>query len=144
MRFRLSLGLYLASALMAYSQDLREVPETEAVPASVAASIEASTSPDEFQTGLRRWEGNMVGDATPDYLVEAWFSPVGGNAFYPRHYIFIANPDGFDAFFPIQLPGSIIAVAIEANALVFTLSTYLPSDARCCPSGVETLRMPLT
>jgi hypothetical protein len=118
MRFRLSLGLYLASALMAYSQDLREVPETEAVPASVAASIEASTSPDEFQTGLRRWEGNMVGDATPDYLVEAWFSPVGGNAFYPRHYIFIA--------------------------LVFTLSTYLPSDARCCPSGVETLRMPLT
>jgi hypothetical protein len=142
-RFVLSLLLLFASVSLTSAQVMREVPDSEPMPSAVSASIEASMDPEEILNGIRRWEGNLVGDATPDYLVEASFSPVGGNAFYPRHYIFIASPDRFEAFFPIELPGSIISAGIEGNALVVTVSTYLPSDARCCPSGVEVVRLPL-
>lgn len=143
MRLLPGIVLYLATVVVAAAQGLRVVPESEPVPAAVQASVEASMASDEVLNGIQRWEGNLVGDATPDYLVQAWFSPVGGNAFYPRHWIFIASPDRFEAFFPLELTGSITAAAVEGNALVLTLSTYLANDARCCPSGVEIVRMPL-
>lgn len=143
MRLAFCLALLILTSPAAYAEALRMVPETEAMPAEVSSSIEAGMDPNEMLTGINRWEGNLAGDATPDYLVEAWFSPVGGNAFYPRHYIFIASLDRFEAFFPLELPGSISAAAVEGNALVLTLTTYLPNDPRCCPSGVEVVRMPL-
>ena len=143
MRLAFCLALLLMTSPAAFAQALRMVPETEAMPAEVTSSIEAGMYSDEILNGINRWEGDLVGDATPDYLVEAWFSPVGGNAFYPRHYIFIASQDRFESFFPIELPGSISAAAIEGNALVLTLTTYLPNDPRCCPSGIEVVRMPL-
>jgi hypothetical protein len=143
MRVVLGLALCLAMADPTLAQDMREVPDSERMPDEVSASIRASMASDEVLNGIRRWEGNLVGDATPDYLVEASFSPVGGNAFYPRHWIFIASLDRFEAFFPIELPGSIISAGTEGNALVITVSTYLNTDPRCCPSGVEVVRMPL-
>lgn len=141
MRLAVCLALLLTTA--ATAQELLVVPDTEPVPQAVSTSVAASMASDEVLNGITRWEGNIVGDATPDYLVEASFSPVGGNAFYPRHWIFIASPDGFEAYFPLELPGSIISAAIAGNALVITVSTYLDNDARCCPSGTEVIRMPL-
>ncbi len=143
MRLAYCLALFLTTTSTASAQELRAVPDSEPMPEAVSASVEATMNPDEALNGIRRWEGNIIGDATPDYLVEASFSPVGGNAFYPRHWIFIASPDRFESFFPIELPGSIISAAVEGNALVITVSTYLDNDPRCCPSGTEVVRMPL-
>lgn len=144
MRLALCLVLLLAPAAGARAGALPEVPDSRPIEPAVSASIRAGMASDEMLQGIRRWEGNLVGDATPDYLVEAFFSPIGGNAVYPRHWIFIAAPEGFTSFFPVELPGSIISAAIEGNALVITLSTYRPTDPRCCPTGVEVVRLPLT
>ena len=144
MRLCLCVAVFVVSAAAAFAQSLREVADAEQIPAAISSSIQASMDQNELLHGIRRWEGNLVGDATPDLLVEAFFSPVGGNAVYPRHWIFVGAPSGFSAFFPVELPGSILSAGIEGNAMVITVSTYLDTDARCCPSGVEVIRMPLT
>ena len=143
MRQTLALALLLLSPLPSQAQALRELPETEPVPATVSASVGASLYPDENLEGLRRWEGNLVGDATPDLLVEAVLSPVGGNAIYARHWIFIGGPGGYGSFFPIELPGTLLTAGIERNALVVTVPRLLPGEPRCCPTGVEAYRLPL-
>lgn len=143
MRILLSLGVYLASALMALSQDLREIPETEPLPATISASVQAGLATDDILHGISRWEGNLAGDANPDQLVQAAYSPNGGNGVYVFHWIFIGSPDGFQTFFPIEIAGSITTAAIESNALVVTVPRLLPGEPRCCPSGSEVIRLPL-
>lgn len=143
MRLALSLCLPLLAATPALSQALRELPETEPVPVTISASVSASLYPDENLEGIRRWEGNLVGDATPDLLVEAVLSPVGGNAIYARHWIFIGGPGGYGSYFPIELPGTLLTAGIDRNALVVTVPRLLPGEPRCCPTGVEAYRLPL-
>lgn len=134
-------SLSLASA--AGAQGLREVPESEAVPAAISASVEAAFTADDVLHGISRWEGNLVGDATPDQLVEAAFSPNGGNGVFVNHWIFVGASGGFSSYFPIELPGSILTAAIEGNDLVITVPRLLPGEARCCPTGTAVHRMPL-
>lgn len=143
MRLALCLALFLASTGAALTQTLQEIPNSEPVPKAVSASVSASLFADENLEVIRRWEGNLVGDATPDLLVEAVLYPTGGNAIYARHWIFIGTAGGFASYFPIEIPGTIMTAGIESNALVVTLPRLLPGEPRCCPTGVEAFRMPL-
>lgn len=143
MRLAFSLALSLLAATAAQSQTLPELPQGEPIPETILNSVRASLDGSENLEGIRQWEGNLVGDATPDQLVEAVLSPVGGNAIYARHWIFIGSPGGFASFFPIDLPGTLLTVAIDRNALVVTVPRLLPGEPRCCPTGIETYRLPL-
>jgi hypothetical protein len=143
MRISLSLGLYLASTHMAVSQDLRAVPENEPMPAAISASVQAAFVAEDVLHAINRWEANLVGDATPDLLVEAVYSPNGGNGVYADHWIFVGAAGGFSSYFPIEIPGAILIARIEGNDLVFTLPRLKPGEPRCCPTGSAVHRMAL-
>jgi hypothetical protein len=143
MRFILCPTLFFALASPALAQEMRQIPDSDPIPEAISASIQAGLSPDELLDSIRRWEGNLVGDATPDQLVQAAFSMNGGNGVFVRHWIFSGAPGGFTSYFPVELPGGILSAAIDGNDLVITVARLLDGDPRCCPSGTEVHRMPL-
>ncbi len=143
MRTFLAASLFSALASAAFAQELTPLPEGAPLAAEVEANLLPLLPENRFIDGFVRWQADLVGDAHPDQLVQAVIGYDGGNGYSFEHYIFIGNATGFSAFFPITLNGPISAVRLEDQALVFTLSTYIDGDARCCPSGTEVLRMPL-
>jgi hypothetical protein len=131
------------SASAALAQELRQFPPDAPLPTVIEASLIAQLDENDFLQGASRWEGNLAGDTTPDQLVQAAYSPKGGNGVYLMTWVFVGAADGFSSMVPLEINGGITSARIEGKALVLTTNTYLPTDARCCPSGTEVTRVPL-
>ena len=140
--FRLALALACLGGV-ARGQDLVELSEQDAMPGSIATALQAELSADEVLDRVRRWQGDLVGDATADQIVQAAIATGGGNAYYLRHWIFQADARGFVPVQEIVLPDGIISARREGSDLVLTLYLSLPEDPRCCPSGQQEVRLPL-
>ncbi|AZL57964.1 hypothetical protein EI545_03390 [Tabrizicola piscis] len=126
------------------AQELAPLPDEAPLYDAVMANISGQVPEGRFIDSISRWQADVVGDTTPDQIVQAVVGYDGGNGYDFWHWIFIGAEGGFAGMFPIQLNGgAVTAVRLDGEVLAFTLSTYLPSDARCCPTGVEVIRMPL-
>jgi hypothetical protein len=136
-------ALPLILAMPAMAQDLAELPEDQPLPPGVAITLKASLQPDDLLDRVRRWQGDLVGDAMPDQIVQAAIATGGGNAVYLRHWIFQASDQGFLPVQMLDLPSGIISARRDGGDLVLQLYKYLPDDPRCCPSGQEEMRLPL-
>jgi hypothetical protein len=136
--------LALATTATALAQELPELPEAEPLPPTIEASLLGTLASDEILDRVRRWEGELYGDATPDQLVQATIAfKGGGNAYYLRHWIFVGAGDGYSIMIPITLDNGLRSVRLDGGDLVLTTYKYLDGDPNCCPSGSATVRMPL-
>ena len=127
----------------AIAQVLPEVPEDQAMPPSIEAAITASLHSGEVLDLVRRWQGDLVGDAKPDQVVQAAVGVGGGNALLLRQWIFERRGEDYVALPPLELPNGIKAARREGQDLVLTLYKALPEDPLCCPSDEEEVRVPL-
>ena len=139
---RLAILLMMAGAPAA-AQVLSELPEDQAVPPSIEAGINASLQSGEILDLVRRWQGDLVGDAEPDQVVQAAIAVGDGNAAFLRQWIFERRGDDYVALPPLDLPNGIKAARREGQDLVLTLYKALPEDPLCCPSAEEEVRVPL-
>jgi hypothetical protein len=139
----LRLFLLFVLAAPALAQDLTELPEDQPLPPSVATVLAGAVQADEVLDRVRRWQGDLTGDATPDQLVQAAIATGGGNAVYLRHWIFAGQGQDFAPVLQMNLARGIKSASRDASGLLVTLYKLLPDDPMCCPSGEETVIIPL-
>lgn len=143
MRFALFAAAVLTQVPAAFAQELQRFPETAPLPSAIETAILGELDPSDIFHGASRWEGNLAGDQTPDQLVQAAFSPNGGNGVFVLTWIFVGKGSGFSAMVPVDISNAISSAARDGNDLVVTMTTLLPDDPRCCPTGIEVMRVPL-
>lgn len=131
----------LASPVLA--QELTELAEDQPLPPAVEIALHDALQPDEVLDLVRRWQGDLIGDAAPDLVVQAAIATGGGNAVYLRHWIFEARGQDFVPWQELTLPDGIKSGRRDGSNLVLQLYKYLPEDPSCCPSAEEELRLPL-
>ncbi|OYX25385.1 MAG: hypothetical protein B7Z10_06435, partial [Rhodobacterales bacterium 32-66-7] len=113
MRLFPAVALALALSPPVHAQSLTELSAEAPMPPEIMASLTDQLAEDEVLDFVRRWEGDITGDAIPDQLVQAaMVGKEGGNAWWLRHYIFIGGEGGFPAFFPLNLDDGIISAAV--------------------------------
>ena len=141
---RLTLPLLILSALPAMAEEMAEIDESLPLPGDIQAVLEASLASDEMLDRVRRWQGDLNADGAPDQLVQAAIAfQGGGNAVVLGHWLFLADGNGFAPLRALELPHGVIAASVSEGALQLRLYKALDGDPTCCPSGEESLTIPL-
>lgn len=141
--------LLSAAALMTWTCTLpalaQEIAPAEPAPSVFEEYLSTHAPAGEVVDLVRAWPVDADGRAPTDYLVQsAYASAGGGNAYWLRHFIFVARPDG--AFQPVEIPemtSGIKAVRQQPGGLALVLYEYLDGDARCCPTGTSEVLLDL-
>ena len=65
----------------------------------------------------------------------------GGNAAYFTHSLIITNGGAIVKRNEISLNGAISRVAVSGSDIIVDVAVYKDGDARCCPSGIEQIKI---
>lgn len=131
----------LASPVAA--QELRALPEDQPLHMAEQVVIDAAAAEDERFEMARVWEGDFLGGAEPDHLLQAAYSVGGGNAVILRHWLMEGRADELTVLQELSLPDGVKSARREGDELVLVVYKLLPADPACCASGEEEFRFPL-
>jgi len=117
----------------ALAQDLPEVPISSEVAAMMATTVESG----DYLQQVSGYALDADRDGDLDLIVEVASSPVGGNAVWVVPYVLRNTGGTYEIATKLDINGWISGLRLDGEVLTITTTTYLPGDARCCPSGIE-------